>query len=535
MFQVIVVEDEILIREAICSNMQWGELDCELAGSFANGRDALDFVRLNPVDIVLTDIAMPYMDGLELCRLLSMEPKKQEIQKVIFSGYDSFEYAKEAIRYGVKEYLLKPVTRDELVEALIRITKSIDRQKESFREYYTAIQICKENRLYLKSQVLMKFLKGDKSTEQMKEEFLKHEIVLNDSRYYTAGIVRISKCLKRTVKDENLKQFILQNVADEILTGYTAGEAYFGDAGDMVILLVGKEERPLCGELADQILDEIQKELQKVLGTEVGIYLGEQVKGTTLIKKSYRHASELLDQEFIHGAGAAMKWEKVRDTAKTEHRSGQLQQLYLEIKACDKCKIEQLLQDMEQEMCCNLWTKGKVIAVIQEILLNMQMFLNQIQLKEKALYPKIQRAMDDMGETCYIGEAMGQLKELLYEVVELMASRQEKSMNRRAILAIDYIEKNYMKPEISLQSLCDYLAVSPSNFSAVFKEATGGTFVDYLIHTRMEKAKMLLETTDMKNYEIADRVGFSDPHYFSVSFKKAVGRTPKEYAKEMRK
>ncbi len=109
------------------------------------------------------------------------------------------------------------------------------------------------------------------------------------------------------------------------------------------------------------------------------------------------------------------------------------------------------------------------------------------------------------------------------------------SGQKQAALALDYIQSHYSNPDLNLNSLCSYLGISTSHFSSVFKEATGQTFMEVLIRTRMDKARELLENTTLKNYEIAEKVGFADPHYFSISFKKATGKSPTEYAREMRK
>ena len=109
------------------------------------------------------------------------------------------------------------------------------------------------------------------------------------------------------------------------------------------------------------------------------------------------------------------------------------------------------------------------------------------------------------------------------------------SGQRQAALAVDYIQNNYMDPDLSLNTICSYLNISTSYFSTIFKELTGETFTEVLIRTRMEKAKELLENTTLKNYEIAEKVGFSDPHYFGISFKKMTGKTPTEYAREKRR
>lgn len=132
-------------------------------------------------------------------------------------------------------------------------------------------------------------------------------------------------------------------------------------------------------------------------------------------------------------------------------------------------------------------------------------------------------------------QAIGLVKEYGEEIFEELSSLNSSAGQRQALLALDYIQNNYMDPDLSLNDICTYLSISTSYFSTIFKEVTGGTFMEALIRTRMDKARELLENTTLKNYEIAEKVGFSDPHYFGISFKKMTGKTPTEYAREYRK
>ena len=134
MYRILLVDDEALIREAVSENVKWEEYGYELAGSCENGREALEFIEKNPVDVVLTDICMPYMDGMELSEKLS--EGYPSIKIIILSGYDDFDYAKKAIKYGVKEYLLKPITAEEMGEALLALKAEMDKEKKTERKIW---------------------------------------------------------------------------------------------------------------------------------------------------------------------------------------------------------------------------------------------------------------------------------------------------------------------------------------------------------------------------------------------------------------
>lgn len=145
MYQILLVDDEALVREAISEKMHWADLGYELAGCCENGKEALEFVREHPVDIVIADICMPYMDGLDLCECLLKEFPRIKI--IILSGYDEFEYAKRALQYNVTEYILKPVTSQELSKHLARLKKSMDKQREQEKKTAEITAAYHKNRL----------------------------------------------------------------------------------------------------------------------------------------------------------------------------------------------------------------------------------------------------------------------------------------------------------------------------------------------------------------------------------------------------
>ncbi len=145
MYRVLLVDDEVLVREAISENIIWEELGYELDGSCQNGKEAIEYLENNFVDVVLTDICMPYVDGMELSEFIYKE--HPGIHIIIFSGFDEFEYAKRAIKYDVEEYLLKPITAFELSEALINLKEKMDKKRE------TEKRLDKLNETYNKNKV----------------------------------------------------------------------------------------------------------------------------------------------------------------------------------------------------------------------------------------------------------------------------------------------------------------------------------------------------------------------------------------------
>ena len=178
--------------------------------------------------------------------------------------------------------------------------------------------------------------------------------------------------------------------------------------------------------------------------------------------------------------------------------------------------------------------KSQACVCLQMILRHAGSCWEALSSENEDLFHKREILMGKVTEQKTFKEAFKMAEDYVHEVFERRSSLNSSSGQKQAVLAMEYIRQHYNEPELGLNDICSYLNIGTSYFSTIFKEATGGTFLEFLSKTRMEKAKELLEQTALKNYEIAEKVGFSDPHYFGISFKKMTGKTPTEYAREKR-
>lgn len=184
MYQLLLVDDEDLIRQEVSENVQWAKYGYELVGSCENGADALTFIKENPADVVLTDICMPYMDGMELSKQLSEVHPRVKI--IILSGYDDFHYAQKAIRYGVRQYLLKPITADEIGEILTELKTELDEERAS-QDRLTRLQVASHQGQMLRdSEMIYHLITGFKTEAENRPELMKAGIDLTASVYQTA-------------------------------------------------------------------------------------------------------------------------------------------------------------------------------------------------------------------------------------------------------------------------------------------------------------------------------------------------------------
>lgn len=540
MYQVLLVDDEVLVREAISENIKWNELGYELVGSCQNGREAIEFLEKNSVDIVLTDICMPYVDGMELSEYIFNN--LTNINIIIFSGFDDFEYAKKAIRYNVQEYLLKPVTAFELSEVLTNLKEKMDKKKEEQKKFGKLNETYHKNRLFIKCRLLEDFIKGSRTQENDFSDLLEQNIVL-DATDYRVAIVDIDQSPDQTESEDDMKPqsslmtFAVYNICEEILEQYQAGYACIGS--DNQVFIIFKTNKPKTFEYeVKSICKEMCKCIKKYMKLDVTIGIGKYVKYPKDVYKSYEEAEDSLRYQYLYCENSIIDMSEIR-IKKNQSREDVLPEqdidaLILAIKMNDKIKIEIILDRLQTTIKSTVTDKIRSDLYLQQIILaisNTCKSTEPVGIEANSLKNQL---LSDIAKVKNISIAIDLLKKYCYKASEEMELQKNIGGKKQAVLAMDYIEKNYSDPDLNLNSVCSYLSISASRFSTIFKNITGETFMEALIRIRMQKAKELLEITDYKNYEIAEKVGFSDPHYFSIVFKKMTGKTPSEYAKEKR-
>jgi len=242
MYRVLLVDDEILVRDAIKENINWASLECELVGDCENGQAAAEFIKNNEVDIVLTDICMPYMDGMELSHFL--HDNYPDIVIVIFSGFGEFEYAKKAIQYNVSEYLLKPVTAVELTGVINKMKHKVEQkrqEKKKMEKLTEASENYRKNAQVIRSKALEALVNCTTNVESSLERLKNMGIELSAVRYRVAmfDIDLYSDMYQLDMEkrqESALMAFVLYNISDEIVRREEAGIAY-QEGGNRVCIL----------------------------------------------------------------------------------------------------------------------------------------------------------------------------------------------------------------------------------------------------------------------------------------------------------
>lgn len=536
MYKVILVDDEYLTRNAISRNTPWEEAGFMLAGSAENGRAAIKLVEEKQPDLVLTDICMPIMDGIELSAYIYEH--HPEIKVIIISGYDDFEYAKQALKYEVSDYILKPITSVELVEELKRMREKLDASRKEKSRVERIQREYEKNIPTLRSHFLNRLLEGSYLKNDISVQLEHFQIPVTgvyqavvmiepeDASEFFSGYPDVT---------EDLVDFSIANITSEIV-GKEKDIIFFQNTENQSICIFAEDSEELLQRKIEKVCTQAAEAMQHYMKIKVCVLVGESVSGPEKWMDSYnsvRQAKEnkfLLDEHvFVYGRDFAPQKEK--GTIRT---AAWVDKLVLMIKLDQLSELREAVGEMFREFRNSGCERKAILLHVQNLVLTILINLedNAAEIGQEAEEAEFIHHLSKYG---HLAEVEERFLEFCEKLSEDIAGRRENANQKQAVLAMDYIEKNYMNVNMSLNMVCAYLCVSTSYFSTIFKSATGETFVEALTRVRMEKARHLLETSNMKGYEVALAVGYNDPHYFSSIFKKHMGMTPTEYAKKLRK
>ena len=543
MIKVFLVEDEKIIRKSIKNNVKWEENGFEFAGEAPDGEMALPMIEKLHPDIVITDIKMPFMDGLTLARLAKKEIPGLKV--VILSGYDDFNYAKQAIGIGVEDYLLKPITKNALIERLSEIRSRYEHEKTQ-KEYYEKFQ--REMQAYEKnsSRDFFEALVG--GSMDMMEVYKRAEKLGLDivAEAYNVLIFTMNCDEDFSGQRDEYSSWEAESLEllENLFAGHSSAMLFRSNIFSYGVLLKGQRET--IEENTRACVDEIRKILSRQDGRrEWFLAVGRSVERLSQIQKSYHTASRAFSQRYLYDENI-LYYDEMETM---EHPGGQAEtedNAYLQkvdVNALNPAILQKFLSNGLQEETEN-FVKDYFYAIGQEpmeslvfrnyVILNVRFsvisFIKGLGCDTNEMESAdTEEVLAESGKN--MESAIAYAKKMISQAIEI---RDQNSGNKnRSILktAVDFIDHHYMDEEISLNTVANVANVSSNHFSALFSQNMGQTFIEYLTTLRMNKAKELLRCTGMRSSEIAGEIGYKDAHYFSYLFKKTQGMTPSDYRK----
>ena len=530
LYKILLVDDEEEVRKSIIKKINWEEEGFLVVGDAENGVEALEKIEnLNP-DLVFTDIRMPYMDGLELINEINI--RYPLIKSIIFSGFDDFDYAKEAIKMGVIEYVLKPVSAVELTEILRKVHKSMDEELDKKRDIERLRRGYQASIPILREQFLNGIIHGSISASEIDYAMSEYDINLNNADRYIVAAVHIDDMDSSIVDKELIPISVKVNLLENLKYKLQA-EVFSMYSETSIVILTGLPEK-MSKNYIMSILTEAIRDVNRAIGVNLTIGLGISVKDITDLHRSYTLAKEALGYRGIVGSGEVIyikDMEPVKsDKLKFEDIEAKEYINILKFGSDESIAeyVEKIASKLKESKVHSSQYQSYMINVINIIISLVQDYGLELSVLTKTATDYID-LLDKIKDT-------GGFREWLLEASINIAHkiREDRAFTSKKVLeeAKSYIEENFADMDLSLEKLCKHLHVSVARFSTNFKKDMGISYVNFLTNVRLQKAVELLKTTDEKTYIIAEMVGYADQNYFSYVFKKKYGVSPSKYRQQ---
>lgn len=528
MESILIVDDEDIVRQGFISRLEYLDIKPKETLQAATAAQAIELIHKNHPKIVVTDISMPTINGIELIK--TIKPLYPDIRFIILSGYAEFAYAEQALQLGVSAYLLKPISNQELKEVLINVDNQIKEQEalhsnlaksEHFRKRYEDLNM---------EQQLMQLLHCSPENVPLYagESFpfalyyTRLSIINIDSTTYQRGSF--------SFQDIDLLKFCIKNTIFYMDTPLIKNSFQNNTNISQLFIVLSHHNRNIMEMYSESFLNEMHRQLDQQLSISTTIGVSEIMD--CLSKNCLDHAMEAYGQRVTHGTGEIHYYDNLILLQSNLIPQAELGLLQKYIERCDIGNIDIILKDIFNE--ANLKNSPpQYIRIIWIRIINIllriagKMYPEQMQTLDRSVL-----GTDIIDRFSSIDDLVKYLNGLIIDCLHLESMADLNSRNK-ILLAMQFIESHYNE-DITINSLAYQYAMSPNYFSATFKRETGSNVINYITKKRMDTACNLLSKTDNNVVQIAQKVGYSDTQYFFRIFKKATGLTPLQYRKEKR-
>ena len=521
MYSVFIVDDEPIVLEGIRTTIDWDNSNFSFAGEASDGEIALSMIQEIKPDILITDIKMPFMDGLALSS--AIKKIQPWIKIIILSGHDEFDYAKKAISIGIEDYLLKPFTSKEIILSLEKAAEQIDRERNQLSDINRMKEELKSTEKIVQRDFLSAVVHGEIDVASAMQKCSEYKIDLL-SRYYK---VLISKIESSTQNMQN------QQMACSLVNSYSPTweqtNCFFEHNNYLICICKGSDQNKLedntyhIAETIEHIVT--QNEDCKVITT-----IGKTVEHLSSLPESYEDAKQIIEMSSSEIKTRIISSDDIKTEGSDLLLLKENDPMVERLKYASKNDISIIINESMKLISSNpgqfqfvaSYLLGDLIFAVSKLIEN--------------LGGNIQDVKPEILSRSYIDSAIQNretfseaLKSILTFSLEFRDSKITGKYQDVILKAKKYIDEHYADQNTTLTTVADVVCLSPNHFSTIFSQECNTTFIEYLTDIRIENAKRLLRDTDMKGYDIAYECGFSDPHYFSYIFKKNTGLSPREY------
>lgn len=520
MIKVLIADDESLVRAGIKAIIPWEKYGYTVVGEAWDGEDAYKKILLLKPDILITDIKMPKMDGIEL--LKKLKENNILVRSIILSCFDDFELVREGMKYGAKDYILKlSVEPEKILEVLQELKEEICTEKTEIEK--TVIKTEDLKYLFVKKLRKQQF----ETKEQIKNTIKNLNLDIDFSEYRLIEFSLL--CEHKIFNVENYPEqtgIMLYNILEQICKRYTFKELVFLENG--VYLLISK------GEVCKCLYHQISASMKEYANCEVYFGVSDILYGYQEFVKGIGQAETALKCSIFHQNEQKTEYDNLNHTHITPFTCQQEQELFDSLMIGNKKKVYDILKIILNPMYLEnysvtecFWYMTEVLNIFSRVAREWNWSMHEIPGWEDNVYVLVQR-------NYILSDCIDVIYGFTEDFIEYTQYKRKTEVRKEILEIEDYVRMHYSE-EIDLNTAADMVNMSPAHFSNIFKKETGVNFSAYLTKVRMSVAKRLLQDPQVLIYQAAEQTGYANAGYFGKAFKKYYGVSPEEYKRAQRK
>ncbi|CAI6014880.1 response regulator [Cohnella sp. JJ-181] len=523
--KALLVDDEIHILKNLQAVIPWEELSIDVAGTAKNGEAALVLVRELQPELILCDIRMPVMDGIGFLEALRELGSDAEV--IMMTGYQDFSYVRSVIRYEVKDYILKPIDYDELGQTIGRLAEGIRERKAEQqsiqREWHQVFHLAYEKVLY---DVLMEVGGGSA------KPFLKLHELSGEDLTFAMLLVDVADYSQKERnwddKERKLWNFAVHNVLQEYLSTlqipYSVLQVRSGEWCVLIERVPAESyDRAQCEDWSDQLREAVERYLK----IQIRVALQPSAVSLEKLARVYKNLQRSLSLNAGDNTAAIVPERKKEQSEHSQRLWDRIEEMVTGLKRCDRRKTEAALRELNESFRklpdASYERVQPILHYLCLHLLREMRSMDVIQADDEAAFWK------QLDRNPGIRETLTVINRLVDRSIDNVMKK--KTSDVLMLSARDYIERN-LSSDLSIDALADYLGISGSYFSLLFKQRFGETFVEYVTKQRMEMAKSMLAISDKSITAVGQMVGYAERRYFTRVFSKYAGLLPSEYREQ---
>ncbi|GAA3408977.1 response regulator [Paenibacillus hodogayensis] len=549
MVQLLIVDDEASVVDSLADTLPWREIGVTAVFKAFSGSEALELLQTNSIDIMMTDIRMPGMSGLEL--LATVRRRWKRVKCMLLSGHAEFAYAQQALRHDAHEYLLKPIGDDEVLAKVGHLVGELERERDESRAYERVVKAFSENLPKLRGDLLADLLQGMKlSPERLGQKLESLKIAISSGERFALLLCRLEDRLAELdFYSLSLMEYAVANMAEELFEDEFRLWSCKDIHGYMVFLVTQSAGDPARSDNQEQReeLDESADSRLQSAASQLQLGVGRYLKGSVSVLISRWGLFPIDIQRLYEDMLLSMRKQVGNQSGLLIYVSNEFEQLPVHAlqRLNEPPMLVHLLESGDWER-----TRDKLSGVWNELSSKWADSSEHVTEAFFSVYASFSSFAHKNGRqlTDMIGphlsdatglmpiRSMESFRQWMFQSLELLQQCMEsetRNDRENAVRKIKQFVGKHLVEDVSLQKIADYMYMHPVHVSRLFKLETGENLSDFVLRLKMEKAATLLADPSLRNYEVALRLGYQNPNYFIKVFKKYYSVTPQEFRQKL--